>query len=100
MKIWIVDDSGLYGDIYFWCAEVEDKNKTYKVLEAWNYAGNGHGSPCRSLFLLRSYKKNDKRVFLYFEEAQKKAIETAERMIERQEENLKDNKEKLEKWKT
>lgn len=100
MRIYVADKNTLYGDAYFWVIEAEEKDKTYKVLQAWEYTGQNKGRETSSLFLLKFYRKDDERVFLDFEPARKKAIENIKDIIERQEEELRDNKEKLEAWKT
>lgn len=99
MRIYVTDHSGIYGGIYFWAIDAEEKTKTYKVLKAWEYSGNGLGKEARSLMLLKQYNKNDVRVSLDFEEARQKAIKVAEKMIADQEEKLNRNKEKLDMWK-
>ena len=101
MIIYVSDDTGrLFGGVYLWKCEVEEKAKTYKVLKSWTYVGNDEFAESRSLYLLTFYPKQDKRVFTNFEDARNKSIDTLEKFIKDQEENIVKNKEKLAVWKT
>ena len=98
MIIFVVDNTGHFGGVYFWRLEVVEKEKTYQVVKSEKYIGRGDFVESRSLYLLQRYPKKDPRVFLTFEDARNKAVETVEKFISRQEEKLQEDKMKLIAW--
>lgn len=100
MIIFVSDDSGHFGGVYLWRCEVEEKEKTYKVINSEKYIGQGEFVKSNSLYLLKFYPKNDKRVFMHFEDARNKAVETLEKFIARNEEKVAEDKMKLRVWKS
>lgn len=99
-RIYVVDNSGMYagGDVYFWAIDVQEMPKSYKVLQAYDYMGDGNGKSTDSPYLNRSYNKTDKRVFLDFDKARNFAVEMIKEFIKVKEEQLSEDQKKLEMW--
>ena len=98
MNIFVTDNTGHFGGVYLWMLEVEEKDKTYKVIKAYKYIGNGNFSESGSIYLLRFYPKQDRRVFTNFEDARNKAVETLKSFIAMQEKKIKEDNAKIETW--
>src|SRR5690349_15786540 len=88
-RIYVVDPEWRDDSVRFWAIDVIEMPKTYKVIKAYAYVGDGMGREDDSLMLLRAYRKDDRRVFLDFDAARGRAVAAMEKIIAEMEETLK-----------